>query len=157
MFTMTISVLPAAAARPLREMRPRRAPRPGREAGPSPEARPARELRPGREARCVRTSARTSAPLRLTTRGRTVLVLLLVLTAMAWSLGSGTVSMAGTTPVVVPVRYVTVEAGQTLWSIAADVAPGTDPRVTAAQIRELNALPTSAISAGQQLAVPAGR
>lgn len=86
-----------------------------------------------------------------------MLVLLLVVMAVGWSLGRGTVSMAGTTPGVVPVRYVTVEAGQSLWTIAADVAPGADPRVTVAQIRELNALPSSAISAGQQLAVPAGR
>ena len=95
--------------------------------------------------------------MRLTRRGRAVLVLLLVVLALAWSLGRGTVSLAGTTPTVIPVRYVTVEAGQSLWTIAHQVAPGTDPRVTVAQIRELNALPSSAVTAGQQLAVPAGR
>ena len=103
------------------------------------------------------SNAPTSVPLRLTARGRLVLLTLLLLVAVAWSLGSGTVSMAGTTPAVIPVRYVTVEAGQSLWTIAGDVAPGTDPRVTVARIRELNALPSSAVSVGQQLAVPAAR
>ena len=133
MSTMTITALPARV----------------------PRSRPAPRV--GATASLVGSCPPAAAPLRLTARGRTVFVLLLALMAVAWSLGSGTVSLAGTTPVVLPVRYVTVEAGQSLWTIAGDVAPGIDPRVTVAQIRELNALPSSAVSAGQQLAVPAGR
>lgn len=133
MSTMTLTAMPARTAHAHRTPR---APRPA-----------LREC----------SSAPTSPPLRLTARGRAAFLLLLILMALAWSLGSGTVSMAGTAPAVIPVRYVTVEAGQSLWTIAGEVAPGTDPRVTVAQIRELNALAGSAVSAGQQLAVPAGR
>ena len=147
MSTMTLIAMPAATARR------RRPPGPAR-----PSARPAAKAQPVPvTARSPRSTARPTAPLRLTRRGRSVLVLLLVVLALAWSLGSGTVSLAGTTPAVIPVRYVTVEAGQSLWSIAGQVAPGTDPRVTVAQIRELNALSSSAVTVGQQLAVPAGR
>ena len=101
--------------------------------------------------------ARTSAPLQLTARGRAVLLLLLLVVALVGSLATGAVSLAGTSMTAVPVRYVTVEAGQNLWAIAAEVAPNVDRRETIAQIRELNALASSALQAGQQIAVPAPR
>ena len=110
-----------------------------------------------RRAAAVAVPPRTSAPLQLTARGRAVLLLLLVVIALVTSLASGAVSLAGTSTTAVPVRYVTVEAGQTLWTIAAEVAPRVDRRETIAQIRELNALASSAVQAGQQIAVPATR
>ena len=48
-----------------------------------------------------------------------------------------------------------VHAGDTLWSIAAEVTePGGDVRGMVAEIRGVNDLPTSAIRIGQVLAVP---
>jgi hypothetical protein len=51
--------------------------------------------------------------------------------------------------------HILVEPGQTLWSIArARLGPEADPRPYIDQVRELNGLPTSAIAAGQRLALP---
>ena len=98
--------------------------------------------------------ARTSAPLQLTARGRAVLLFVLLVTALVVSLATGAVSLAGTSATAVPVQYVTVEAGETLWAIAAEVAPTADRRETIALIRELNALSSSVVRTGQQIAVP---
>lgn len=49
---------------------------------------------------------------------------------------------------------VIVEPGDTLWSIAADVAPGVDVRVVVDRLVALNG--TAPIVPGQQLEVPAG-
>jgi LysM repeat protein len=46
--------------------------------------------------------------------------------------------------------------GETLWGIARQVAPGDDPRDTVARIVEFNSLPTTAVHAGQRLALPPG-
>lgn len=73
------------------------------------------------------------------------------------SLTIGSVGLAGTSTSSLPVRYVVVQGGDTLWSIAGDVAPSADRRDTVAEIVELNALPGSGIRAGQQIAVPATR
>ena len=123
----------------------------------SPSAAAARPTAPPRRpvALVCPTPARTSAPLQLTARGRAVLFLALLAAGLIVSLATGAVSLAGTSTTAVPVRYVTVEAGQTLWGIAGEVAPSSDPRETVARIRELNALPSSALQAGQQIAVPA--
>ena len=52
----------------------------------------------------------------------------------------------------------TVGEGQTLWSIAAEVAaPGETTRETVDQIKSLNALESSAIRVGDQLLVPLSR
>jgi Tfp pilus assembly protein FimV len=49
---------------------------------------------------------------------------------------------------------VTVMPGQSLWSIAEDLAPAADPRDVVAAIVRLNTLADGAVSAGQMLAVP---
>lgn len=49
---------------------------------------------------------------------------------------------------------VTVAAGDTLWGIAAEVAPAADPRDVVDGIVRLNALEGSTIAAGQRLAIP---
>ncbi len=49
----------------------------------------------------------------------------------------------------------TVSAGDSLWSIAEQVAPGADPRDVVDAIVRLNALDGVTLSAGQQLAIPA--
>jgi len=50
--------------------------------------------------------------------------------------------------------YVTVNAGESLWSVAERIAPTADPREVITAIQTLNGLEDSAVSAGQSLAVP---
>ena len=52
---------------------------------------------------------------------------------------------------------VRVGAGETVWDVAARVAPEADRRAVVERIRQLNGLVGSAVTPGQQLQVPAGR
>lgn len=49
---------------------------------------------------------------------------------------------------------VVVEPGDSLWSIALDVAPGSDPRDVIDEIVRLNALGSSSVDVGQRIAIP---
>jgi hypothetical protein len=93
----------------------------------------------------------------LTRRGRLVLLVALVAAGIALMLavsGLAGGAAAGTTPTRPASRTIVVQPGQTLWSIARDIAPNADRRDTIARIVELNALPSSAVSAGERIAVP---
>jgi hypothetical protein len=72
--------------------------------------------------------------------------------------GSGVVSGAGVGAVVSPEDVdavaVTVEAGDTLWSLARTHAPGRDPRAVVHDVVRLNSLPSSTVVAGERLLVP---
>lgn len=95
--------------------------------------------------------------LRLTARGRLVVVLALLALVLALStfVGSPAASTAATHHSTSPT--VVVQPGQTLWDIAAEASPDSDPRDVVAQIVELNDLADpGAIRAGQPLYVPAG-
>lgn len=97
-----------------------------------------------------------SAPVRLTGRGRVavVAVALAVLTTLAIVFGSAVVA-SNEAPVEGTVTTVTVQPGQTLWSIAAEARPDADIRATVDQIVRLNALEDGAeLSIGATLAVP---
>jgi LysM repeat protein len=48
-----------------------------------------------------------------------------------------------------------VQPGETLWSIAERVDPGTDPRETVARLVAVNDLPESSVQVGQELQIPA--
>jgi len=91
---------------------------------------------------------------RLTRRGRTVLVLglmaLLVLlgTTLGWTPGH---AAGGAGPAV---QTVTVEPGESLWMVAARIAPHQDPRLVVADIESRNHLAGPSVIAGQQLIVP---
>ncbi|GAA5211016.1 LysM peptidoglycan-binding domain-containing protein [Microbacterium kyungheense] len=99
--------------------------------------------------------------LRLTVRGRRVLALLaalpaLIALAIAMAMGSG--AALASLDVGAPAgafESVVVSAGDTLWSIAEDVAPGHDPRDVVDQIARLNALNGVSVQVGQELAIPA--
>ncbi|TAM92008.1 MAG: LysM peptidoglycan-binding domain-containing protein [Jatrophihabitans sp.] len=90
------------------------------------------------------------APLRLTRRGRwvvSVLVLALALALVSLAARSAPApAPAGKAPAVV-----TVQVGDTLWSIASQVAPGTDPRAEVDALQRLNHLATVDLAPGQVL------
>jgi hypothetical protein len=94
-------------------------------------------------------------PVRLTRRGRLVILLALVTVALlAFTLGRVGSSQAATEPGTrVPYVQTTVHSGETLWAVAQRVAPGHDPREVVEQIRALNHL-TGSLQAGQQLLLP---
>jgi hypothetical protein len=95
-------------------------------------------------------------PLRLTRRGRLVVV---VLTAIgmctAFSVGRMTSSAsAGPAHPQVQMRVHVVEPGETLWGIARDVSPDSDTRVVVAWLSELNRLASPGLVPGQVLLLP---
>ena len=99
-----------------------------------------------------REPTRASGGLRITRRGRLVimgLALLVVLLPGAWR-AMATAQVEGPSTVAV-----TVQPGDTLWGIASSVDPGADPRGVIAEIRELNGLAQSGLVPGQVLQVPA--
>jgi len=103
--------------------------------------------------------AQQPAPrLRLTRRGRIVLMTLaatpLVVAALLLSINSGSAAATLESDETAFV-YVDVSAGQSLWNIAEQHAPGRDPREVVAQLIELNQLRSADIFAGQELAIPA--
>jgi len=96
--------------------------------------------------------------LRLTRRGRAVLTALaalpLVIGALVFALnGGGAVATSEQTHV--SFQHVTVESGDSLWTVAERLAPSADPRDVIADLVQLNGLDASGVvSPGQQLAVP---
>jgi hypothetical protein len=107
------------------------------------------------------SSASSSAPasrLRLTRRGRRVIVGLVALPiviagfAMALNGGGAVATDSGSSTTF---SYVTVEAGQSLWQLAQTLAPTADPRDVIAEIVSLNQI-KGEIQPGQRLAIPAG-
>jgi nucleoid-associated protein YgaU len=92
-------------------------------------------------------------PLRLTRRG------VAVVTAAVLLLGGLLVWLAAlsaprpASPAAVP-RTVTVQVGDTLWSIATRVAPDRDPRGEVAALEQANRLPGVTLTPGQTLRVP---
>lgn len=101
---------------------------------------------------CPPAPASVAAPLRLTRRGVLVLAALVALVAgivvglAAMSASSRPAAPSGPAPAVV-----TVHAGDTLWSIAGRVAPGSDPRAEVADLQRLNGLSGASLQPGQRL------
>lgn len=99
--------------------------------------------------------------LRPTTRGRRALALIAALPAIvALSAavvlgGSAALASRDAGAPAGAFTTVTVTAGESLWSIAQEVAPSADPRDVVDAIVRLNALEGVVVSAGQQLAIPA--
>lgn len=115
-----------------------------------------RSLRRPAPARTTATAPASAAPLRLTRRGRLVVVLSVIaaLAVGAVALGSAAVSTdeAGVVPAT---KVVTVQEGQTLWQIAAEANPEGDVRDTVDDIMRMNSLPSAGdLQLGSDLAVP---
>lgn len=106
----------------------------------------------------VQMAGATTSPVRLTRRGRLVMVLALLgaLLTAGVLLGHSPSQAAGRFHPVQP-RTVTVAPGETLWSVAERIAPQVDPRLVVAQIERLNHLPGPQLLAGMQLVVPRTR
>ena len=109
----------------------------------------------------ARKAAPAPAPLRLTRRGRIVLigaplvllaVVLLSLSGFFNSPAKASDSAGGLA--VTPAVTVTVQPGQSLWAIAGTVAPDRDARDVVADIVQLNNLGAGTVIPGQQLFVP---
>lgn len=97
-------------------------------------------------------------PLRLTRRGRlTVLIVvaLAVLVLGSWRAMTAGADVEGFGVEGSGVVAVTVQPGDTLWTISTSLEPGADPRVLIAEIRSLNGLTQSGLMPGQVLLVPA--
>lgn len=108
--------------------------------------------------RARRVAARPAeAPVRLTRRGRLVLLALLVAVVFAaMSVLGGHSAATGEAGAPVETRTVVVGEGDTLWTIAADVAEPGEVREMIHHIEELNALSGASLQLGQRLAVPVG-
>jgi len=100
----------------------------------------------------------TRGPLRLTRRGQLVLVALAAVVALAVAgfLMSRTGGAATQRPEPVGQRSIVVQPGQTLWSIAKDVAPDRDIRQVIYEIRRINGLDSAMVRSGQTIVLPAG-
>jgi hypothetical protein len=100
-------------------------------------------------------SAPMTGTLRLTRRGRLVVLTLALLAVLAAGIVIASGSVATDEPgTPVPTRVVMVGTGDTLWDIAADAADDGDVRAMIDRIERLNALDTGMVSAGQKLLVP---
>lgn len=97
--------------------------------------------------------------LRLTRRGRAVFTTLaalpIVIGALVFAInGGGAVAgdarLQGTS-----FDYITVPAGESLWTLAEEFAPDSDPRDVIDAIMSLNQLASAEVQAGQRLAIPA--
>lgn len=95
--------------------------------------------------------------LRITERGRRVLafvVSLPLVIALGLSVMAGGNAIAARDTANQNFASVTVVSGDTLWSIAEEIAPAADPRDVVGDIMNLNALSDTALRPGQSLAIP---
>lgn len=100
-----------------------------------------------------------STRLRITARGRRVFALLAsvpVVIALAAAIlsGGGALASGEAGAPAGSFETVTVLPGDSLWSIAEDIAPGHDPRDVVDGLMSLNALSSAVLDAGQSLAIP---
>jgi len=93
--------------------------------------------------------------LRITRRGRVVLATLIALPVLIVSLFlAAPGALAESAVSANTLDYVTVLAGDTLWTIAESVDPESDPRDVIHEIMTLNQLSTAALTPGQEIAIP---
>jgi LysM repeat protein len=108
-------------------------------------------------ARSADAAVRPMPRLRITRRGRAVLGALLVAPlaiALAVSTLGSPPAEAGSTVATASFEHVTVAAGESLWELAAWIAPEADPRQVVSDLVALNQLSTTEVQPGQRLAIP---
>lgn len=99
--------------------------------------------------------AQIRSSVRLTRRGRIVVILVLACAFLVgWSTLGGSTADASVESASAVGQVVVVQQGESLWSIAQDIAPSTDPREVILRIREMNNLGTDHVYPGQSLHVP---
>ena len=94
--------------------------------------------------------------LRMTKRGRAVLLSVVatpvVVAALAFGINAGgAVGTSSSTPL----TKITVVGGETLWGVAKQIAPNSDPRDVVSDIMSVNRLSSADIYPGERLAIPA--
>jgi hypothetical protein len=97
-----------------------------------------------------------TSTLRLTRRGRLVVVALLaLLICTAFLMGrSGASAATDKAGAASSYSQTTVRPGETLWAVAKRVSPQHDPRALVDAIRSLNHLSSGSLTVGQQLLIP---
>ena len=96
------------------------------------------------------SEAAVAPPLRLTRRGIAVVAGLVAALAIALVLVAWSSAPAGQRAAARPAQ-VTVQPGDTLWSIAGRIAPSRDPRAEVADLQRINHLASVALVPGQVL------
>ena len=111
---------------------------------------------PAREKHMNTISQQSHTRLRLTRRGRIVFTTLaaipVVIAAMVFALNGG--GAIATSDAGQPLEQIVVLPGETLWQLAEDFAPNTDPRDFIAEVQSLNAI-GGGLQAGQVIDIPA--
>ncbi|MBD7995886.1 LysM peptidoglycan-binding domain-containing protein [Arthrobacter sp. Sa2CUA1] len=131
--------------------------RPARTAKTYSTAQASRTAQPSRAAASSQVSS--AAPLRLTRRGRLLLVgapIMLGGAALLTFVGFFTAPAlaAGSAGEQTRTQQISVSTGDSLWGLAAEYAPDRDPREVIADIMELNNLSDAVVPAGAQLYIP---
>ena len=94
--------------------------------------------------------------LRLTKRGRVVFTSLaalpVVAAVMVFALNGG--GATATSSSGAALEEITMPAGQSLWQLAEDIAPGVDPRDVISDIMAVNQFESGSVQAGQRLMLP---
>jgi Tfp pilus assembly protein FimV len=88
-------------------------------------------------------------------RRRLAVTLAVVAVAAAWGPALGRAIGRDDAEPVARSRYV-VQPGDTVWSIAVEIAPSEDPRPLVDAISSANAIDAGALAPGQTIVIPAG-
>ena len=103
------------------------------------------------------TTSMSKPHLKLTRRGRVVVTTLaaipFVVMAVIAGLNAGGAAATGDISST-QFSYVSVAPGQSLWQLASEIAPSSDPREVVARIVALNQLPSADVQPGERLAIP---
>jgi LysM domain len=100
------------------------------------------------------TTSYRRPPLRLTRRGRVVVLVFFVLMASLASAILLTTASRAESRVSGSAPSVVVRPDDTLWSIATRTAPDRDPYAAMAEIKKINGIEGYVVHAGQRLALP---
>ena len=107
--------------------------------------------------RSADAAVRPAPRLKITRRGRLVLAALLaapIAVVLAFSALASAPAQAGSTASTTSFAHITVAPGESLWELAAWIAPEADPRQVVSDLVALNQLSTTEVQPGQRLAIP---